>query len=130
MSKSDNNLAYLIDDDEIIIYLTQRLLLSENYCKKVEYFLDASAAIYKLKESVSLNLQLPQFILLDLNMPGMDGWSFIEEFKTLNLDIPIFILTSSIDPNDKVRAYHTKEIKAFIIKPLTKIAATKILRLL
>lgn len=128
MQNTNPNLAYLIDDDEIIIYLTERLLLNEQYCKKIRHFIDPIEALNSLKKAISTGIEIPEFILLDLNMPRMDGWHFIEHFRTLKVNIPIFIITSSINPSDKVRAYQINEVKDFIIKPLTKITATKILR--
>jgi CheY-like chemotaxis protein len=61
---------------------------------------------------------LPVCIFLDLNLPGKDGWQFIEEFKPLKLDIDIYLLTSSIDLFSRdILAIHP-EVKKFLEKPL------------
>ncbi len=64
--------------------------------------------------------EIPEVIFLDLNMPEMDGWDFIDAFKKLNLsDTKVVILTSSISANDKNKAHSYSEISAYIAKPLS-----------
>ena len=60
-------------------------------------------------------------ILLDLNMPILDGWQFLDEFIHLPLkkEISIFIVTSSIDPSDIEMAKNYKMVKSYIMKPIT-----------
>lgn len=124
------DLAYIIDDDEIIIYLTDKLLKKVEFSEKVEKFTDASAAIERLKFAIELGEDIPEVILFDLNMPVMNGWDFIEEFRKLKTNIPAFVFTSSIDPADKQKSFQYPEIKDFITKPLTIQKLDKILRLI
>ncbi len=130
MKKID--LAYIIDDDEIIIYLTDKILKKVEFCDRVAKFTDAQKAIDQLKEAISTGKDIPEVILFDLNMPNMDGWEFIEEFVRLPLEkpIPTFIFTSSIDPADKKKSYNYEVIKDFITKPLTVQKLDKILRII
>lgn len=128
MNKVD--LAYIIDDDEIIIYLTDKLLKKVEFANKVETFFDAESALKALKFAKQLGENIPDVILFDLNMPVMNGWDFIEEFQKLKLDIPCYVFTSSIDPSDKQRSFQYPEIRDFITKPLTVQKLDKILRLL
>lgn len=123
------DLVYIIDDDEIITYLTNKLLMTEDFCKRVEAFTDVPSALEKLKQSLVTNEEVPDAILFDIDMPIMDGWDFIEEFKKLNVDIPAFVFTFSVNPSDKLRSYQYHEIKDFIAKPITKVKLQKILRL-
>jgi CheY-like chemotaxis protein len=123
-------LAYIIDDDEIIIYLTDKLLKKVDFANKVETFFDAESALKALNFAKQQGENIPDVILFDLNMPVMNGWDFIEEFQKLKLDIPCFVFTSSIDPSDKQRSYQYTEIRDFITKPLTVQKLDKILRLL
>lgn len=110
----------LIDDDDsdtfyhkIIIEemnVTNCLLVAENGCE----------ALRLLKEPDCIQ---PELIFLDLNMPKMNGWEFLDEYK--NLNIPgkksmIYILTTSMNPDDKERALQRAEVAGFFIKPLTK----------
>lgn len=130
MKKLD--LVYIIDDDEIIIYLTDKLIKESDFCDRVEKFTDAETALNRLKLCAKTKENLPDAILFDLNMPGTNGWEFIEAFMAIEFEkeIPTFVFTSSIDPNDKQRSYEFKEIKDFITKPLTKQKLDKILRLI
>jgi CheY-like chemotaxis protein len=130
MKKID--LAYIIDDDEIIIYLTDKILKKVEFCDRVEKFTDAQQAITQLKEAIQTGKDIPEVILFDLNMPNMDGWEFIEEFIKLPVKkpIPAFIFTSSIDPADKKKSYNYEVIKDFITKPLTVQKLDKILRII
>ncbi len=63
-------------------------------------------------------------LLLDLNMPVMSGWEFLERFdnlsKVIKNSINIYILSSSIDERDKDRSYANKNVKGFLLKPLTR----------
>jgi response regulator RpfG family c-di-GMP phosphodiesterase len=74
---------------------------------------------YSGKENDSISI-----ILLDLNMPIMSGWEFLERFEELDSQIKsqleIYILSSSVDPRDKERADADKNVEDYIIKPLTK----------
>ncbi len=123
-------LAYIIDDDEIIIYLTDKLLKKVEFSNRVEKFTDAQTALDNLKQSINSGVDIPEVILFDLNMPVISGWDFIEEFKKLKTTIPTFVFTSSIDPADKQRSYNYPEIKDFITKPLTVHKLDKILRII
>lgn len=130
MKKID--LAYIIDDDEIIIYLTNKLIMKSEFCNAIETFTGAAEALVRLENAAKTGVNIPDVILFDLNMPEMNGWEFIEAFKKIHFgkDIPTFIFTSSIDPNDKQRSFQYTEIKDFITKPLTVQKLDKILRLI
>ena len=130
MKKVD--LAYMIDDDEIIIYLSNKLIMKSDFCNRIENFSDAKSALDRLQVASETGDNIPDLILIDLNMPEMNGWEFIEAFKKINFekDIPTFIFTSSIDPNDKQHSFQYTEIKDFITKPLTLQKLDKILRLI
>lgn len=124
--------VYIIDDDEIIIYLTDRLISEEEFCEKNTTFENGLKALDKIKEVLEKNEALPDLLLVDLNMPVMDGWEFIDQFEKLALPkpIPIFIFTSSINPIDTEKANQHKSIKGYIQKPLTPIKLDKIKRLI
>jgi CheY-like chemotaxis protein len=75
-------------------------------------------------KSVAQNAaQLPEIILLDLNMPVMDGWEFLEEFTLLKprleKKITIYVVSSSIAPSDIQRAEAINEVTDYIVKPIT-----------
>lgn len=126
------DLAYIIDDDEIIIYLTGTLLKKEEFCNRTETFTDGLQAIKRLKLAIEQGEKLPEVILFDLNMPVMDGWEFVDEYLKLpiNKEIPLFVFTSSINPADKEKSFSYSSIRGFIQKPLTKQKLDKILRII
>ncbi len=133
MSSMKNiNLAYIIDDDEITIYLADNIMKKVNFCEKVEKFTDGMDAINRLKFALEVNENVPDVVLFDLDMPHIDGWEFIEEFSKLPFrkEIPAFIFTSSMDNEDIEKSKHYDAIKGYIIKPLNVQKINKILRLM
>lgn len=104
-----------IDDDSIINMIHSRLA-SRATEHPVETFLSGEEAIEYFKT------QSGKFyiIFLDINMPGMDGWEFIDAFRALekDFDFTIHILSSSIDRSDKEKAASIEEIDQYLAKPL------------
>jgi CheY-like chemotaxis protein len=130
MEKIKVDLAYIIDDDEVIIYLTGLINKDVEFCDKMLSFTDSGEALSKIKTALELNLELPSLILIDLNMPVMNGWTFLDELSKLKIgkDIPVFIFSSSINQEDINRSKKYKIVKDYIIKPLTVNKINKILR--
>lgn len=116
-----NKLTYIIDDDKLTVKLMSILISRNDFCEEIESFYNAQDAITKLKQNAENNGILPDAILLDLNMPVMDGWQFLDEFISLMIEknIHIFIMTSSIDPADIKMATKYKVVKEYIVKPIT-----------
>ncbi len=121
---SENNLytqILLIDDDEINNFLNNKFLKRYNPEVKVDICISAIKALEKLNDEYNPNL-----ILLDLNMPQINGWSFLDEFRKKNKKIPVIILTSSIDPHDHIKSKRYEEVIDFIEKPLSTIKISRI----
>jgi CheY-like chemotaxis protein len=132
MHKSKVDLAYIIDDDEVIIYLTEILVKEVEFCDELKTFTCAERALDALKVAFEKKMEIPSVILIDLNMPIMDGWRFLDQLIELDKEekIAVFVFTSSIDPRDIERAKNYKMIKDYIVKPLTIHKINKILRLI
>lgn len=116
------NNAWIIDDDKILSYVLQRIMGSLNFSEKIEVFENGQEAINQLAD-IKLNPDsLPDVILLDLNMPVMDGWQFLDEFEKIHLDkkITLYIVSSSIDARDHKKAKSYKTVSDFLIKPIGK----------
>lgn len=125
------NLA-LIDDDELFVFLTKMTIEETNLVDLIKVFSNGLEAINFLKENSNNPDQLPEVILLDLSMPVMDGWQFIEEYVKLKprigKKITIYIVSSSISPKDLAKAKSISEVSDYIIKPMTKEALIEIIK--
>lgn len=126
--------VYLIDDDDIFVFLTKKTILKVSDNLDVEVFSDGYQAITHLKAIAEDKEALPDVIFLDLNMPVMDGWEFLSEYETLcsslSRDIKLYIVSSSISPHEMERADNIPAVSAFIIKPLVKEKFLEILQAL
>ena len=120
MKKID--LAYIIDDDDILVMLVKMLIKQNPLYESSQEFFNGEDAMTHLQTIVANGEQLPDVILLDLNMPIMDGWQFLDAFVQLKLEkeIPVFIATSSIDPKDIEKSKQYKPVKGYIKKPVKK----------
>lgn len=118
------NKLYLIDDDEIFQFITKKVIEHTNLVQKIEVFNNGQETIDYIKSYQQNPEKLPDVILLDLTMPILDGWGFLEEYHKLNIQtnkqIHIYIVTSSIDPADYEKANSVSEVTDFVIKPVTK----------
>jgi CheY-like chemotaxis protein len=113
----------IIDDDPIFIYGTKRIIEKVDFCNKIIVYNNGQEAIDGIYELIKTKEQLPDVILLDINMPVMDGWEFLVEFKKLqNLfskKIHVYIASSSVNPRDIERVKNYKEVSDYILKPIT-----------
>jgi CheY-like chemotaxis protein len=116
----------LVDDNEVTNYLHTFLFLDMNMAEEVHSVLNGQEAIDYIK-TCSKEDQ-PDLILLDINMPLMDGFEFLGHFENLdaNESIVILMVSTSIIPRDIERSKQFKKISGFVGKPLTK---EKILKL-
>ncbi|WP_245967133.1 response regulator [Ulvibacterium marinum] len=113
----------IIDDDPIFIYGTRRIMKEVDFCDNILVFNNGQDAIEGLKELIDKGEDLPEVLFLDLNMPIMNGWEFLEDFvKIPNPDgkkVIIYIISSSVDPRDLERIRNYKMVNNYILKPLS-----------
>jgi CheY-like chemotaxis protein len=111
----------IIDDDQVLITLIRLLVRKNEYFENCKDFQNGKKALDYIQNILDNNQELPDLILLDLNMPIMDGWEFLDILSSLPLEreIPVYIVTSSIDPNDLEKADSYKMIKGYMMKPVT-----------
>jgi CheY-like chemotaxis protein len=116
-----NELTYLIDDDSLTLRLTTMLAKRTSFCSSLLPFSNAKIALELLQKNAKNNPELPDCILLDLNMPKMNGWEFLDAMENLNItkDIYIFIMTSSIELADIEKSKKYFSVKDYIEKPIS-----------
>ncbi len=134
MALAHKKTACIIDDDLIYVSLVKKIIERKNLCSKLLIFNDGKQSIAYFEALLDdLRIEdIPEVIFLDLNMPVMDGWEFIERFKKIknkfNKDIELYVVSSSINPIDINRAKAFNEVNDYIKKPLNIKALEKIFR--
>lgn len=111
---------YLVDDQPIANFITQKLLELEGFKGCTLSYTNPVEAFEEIKKDEDA------LIFLDLNMPEMDGWEFLEKFTRENLNHKVIVLTSSTSNFDRERAKKYPSVIRFIEKPLTKKKFAKI----
>ncbi len=121
----------LIDDDPATNFLNKFLIEKEGVAKNVVCIQSAEEALEFIEESISKGHQHPEMIFLDINMPGMDGWEFLEAYAKMTEEKEVskivVMLTTSLDPNDRKKAAALKYVNDFLNKPLTREKIQKII---
>lgn len=122
----------LIDDNDIDLFIHQKLIKFVNPNCRITNFSSGRDTLDYLKLILANNIQnIPDFILLDLNMPLFNGFDFLEEFELITLHIKdkpeILIVTCSINPEEKTKCFRYNSVTKFIQKPLAREAITDFL---
>ncbi|AEW00444.1 hypothetical protein A4D02_24250 [Niastella koreensis] len=110
------NKILLVDDDATANYLSKELLESLQAANEFETAENCLRALELIRQSDCADV-----IFLDIKMPGIDGFDFLERLKKLSLEkkIKVVMLTSSVRPEDKLRAFSYKAVIEYLEKPLT-----------
>ena len=118
-----NDIVAIIDDDHVFQKITWMKLTRKKYARKVLMFSDGDQAIRFIESNADKPDELPDIVLLDLNMPVMDGWDFMNAFvkirPKIGKKITIFVATSSVNPEDQRRALEVSAVTDYIIKPIS-----------
>jgi CheY-like chemotaxis protein len=114
----------LVDDDLVYRYAAKKMIKSTGLAGKIEECTNAIDALKYLKENISTPENLPDIIFLDINMPAMDGWEFLNDYIPIAPSMPtkiyIYIVSSSIDKIDISRAKEISIVTDYLIKPVFK----------
>ena len=123
------NCVLLIDDDEATNYFNSFILEQTGCAEHVEAIQSGQMALEYLTNSVTppendAAFPSPDLIFLDINMPGMNGWEFLEKYRSLSEEhkgkIVIVMLTTSLFTDDVLKAQQIPEVSGFESKPLTE----------
>ena len=110
----------IVDDDDIYQFTMKLNLKHIDSVAEVKIFNDGLAVLDFIKTNLNTLKELPDVIFLDINMPVMDGFQFMEEYLKLKITkkINIYMLSSSIDPVDVEKVNRINEVSDYITKPI------------
>ncbi len=112
----------LIDDNEIDNIINEKIIEATNFAENILKFQTGQEALEYLSSNQDNLSELPEIVFLDINMPIMDGFQFLEDFEKFSQDVhercKIIMLSSSISPKDIDRAASSKLVKKYLNKPL------------
>jgi two-component system, chemotaxis family, chemotaxis protein CheY len=121
----------LVDDDKIFQLTASRTIAATRLTDHILQFENGEDALAFLKRHAADTEILPDYIFLDINMPFVDGWMFLDDYailkQNLKKEISIFMISSSIDPRDVDRANRNKHVREYVIKPVTSEKFTELL---
>ncbi|OYU83846.1 MAG: response regulator [Flavobacterium sp. BFFFF2] len=113
----------IIDDDDIYQFTTSVLLKKTELVNKIVVFSNGLKAINFLKDEMGNKENIPDVLFLDINMPVMDGWEFLEEYLLIKAMMPktvvIYMVSSSVDEKDVSRAKSISELSGYLVKPIS-----------
>jgi two-component SAPR family response regulator len=118
------NLTFLIDDDEIFVFATKRLIQLKNFCKDVYHFSTVYEAIAYFKNHKKKPDLIPDVVFIDINLQTETGWDFIDHYEELSPELTkashIYMLSASLSHADLAKAKQYPSVKGFLEKPLSK----------
>ncbi|MFD1552868.1 response regulator [Putridiphycobacter roseus] len=113
----------IVDDDDIYQFTMMKTLEMIESSKKLIAFYDGESALNFMLDNLHNESELPDVILLDINMPIMDGFQFMEEYVKIKpkvgKKITIYMVTSSVDDVDKERVKKISDVSDYIVKPIS-----------
>jgi CheY-like chemotaxis protein len=120
----------VIDDNPTDHYIMQRLLHNNYNCEQATYTFDGQLILDYLNENKNTGTVIPDVIFLDLDMPQLTGWEFLDELENFNSDtkknVQVHIMSSSIRSAD---IFHSKKyacVNSFMTKPLSRELINKV----
>jgi two-component system, chemotaxis family, chemotaxis protein CheY len=117
------SIVALVDDDKIYQFTTERMLRRLDETITLLWFKNGKEAIDYLAEHHSNSAELPGVVILDINMPLMNGWEFLDHYQriqeSMSKPIEIYMMSSSIDERDMQRAREYACVTDYVEKPIT-----------
>jgi len=114
------NHTYLVDDNEFVLMIGKKSISNHPSYDKVSTFENGRLAFESLQNCLQNNEQLPELIILDVNMPEMNGWQFLEAFSATPglVHIPVYLFTTPVDTEIMEKASEYKLLRGFLSKSL------------
>lgn len=117
-------LTFLIDDDEIFVFATKRLIQLKNFCKNVYHFSTVYEAIAYFKNHKKKPDFIPDVVFIDINLKAETGWEFMDQYEELRPELVkeshIYMLSASLSHADVAKAAQYPSVKGFMNKPIGK----------
>ncbi|WGQ12365.1 response regulator [Pedobacter gandavensis] len=122
----------VIDDDDINIFIIKKIVEKTGFNVEMVAKTNGQMAIDYITMTLSLQEPLPHLVLIDINMPVLNGWEFLDAYGQLNLDqkIDMYMLSSSVYENDIEKAKTYQSVKGFISKPLSIERLTELFKII
>lgn len=112
----------IVDDDSVYQFTIRKAIEKLKLAKNVIVFSDGEEALDFMLDNLNDQAELPDIILLDINMPIMDGFQFLDEYVKIKpkvgKSITIYMVSSSVDPIDIRKAKSYSEVSDYIVKPI------------
>ena len=120
----------VVDDDDINLFIIKKIVEKTGFDIDMVSRSNGQQAIDYINEAIAQNNPLPKMILIDINMPVMNGWEFIEAYEALTIEhkVDMYILSSSVYENDIEKTKSYKAVKGFISKPLSMERLTELVK--
>lgn len=129
--KKKLNCILLVDDDDDCNFFHQRLLNKMNCTEKIHIVNNGEEALNYIISNLDSKKDNPDLIFLDINMPKMNGWEFLERYKEIGSinkgKILLIMLTTSLNPDDENKAKNYKDVKGYYEKYLDQESINEIL---
>lgn len=113
----------IVDDDDIYQFTTSLLLKKTDLVNKIIVFSNGLKAINFLKDEMGTKENIPDVLFLDINMPVMDGWEFLEEYLLIKPMMPktvvIYMVSSSVNEKDVLKAKSISALSGYLVKPIS-----------
>ena len=123
MSTAAKHIVCLIDDDNIYQFTARAILESTGLAKQIRSFYNGSEAITYFQNPQNIDPEtLPDLIFLDINMPVMNGWEFLDEYHKFYAMLPkpiaLYVVSSSVDRDDMQKSRSYEGVRDYLVKPV------------